>query len=153
MFTSYYSCTEKCHTNILTPFHLHIGELDEADILLPSRVSRTNSSYKSGGTKDFHGQMAITVGVQLKGKMDISLCPLYYNRLDGNGILRAELLCQLVSNSCFRKYLHRFGHDSSPTCPNCVDVGEDIEYILTSCGETSLGPNRVMEEVLNSRIL
>ena len=58
-----------------------------------------------------------------------------------------------TGHGCFRKYLHRFGCDSSPTCPNCVD-DEDAEDILTCCpGETSLVPNRVMEKVLNSRIL
>ena len=27
----------------------------------------------------------------------------------------------LIGHGCFRKYLHRFGYDSSPTWPNCVD--------------------------------
>ena len=34
-------------------------------ILSPSRVSGTNGDYKSGGTKDYHAQMTITVGKQL----------------------------------------------------------------------------------------
>ena len=68
-----------------------------ADILSPSRVSGTNGDYKSGGTKNFHAQMALTVGEQLKGKMDISPCPLY-NPLVGERTLRAELLRDPVPN-------------------------------------------------------
>ena len=62
----------------------------------------------------------------------------------------------LTGHGCFRKYLHRFGHDTSPTCPNCVDKEEDAEHILIYCprfgwpGETNLGPNRLMEKLLNN---
>ena len=65
----------------------------------------------------------------------------------------------LTGHGCFKKYLHRFGHDTSPLCSNCVDEEEDAEHILTCClrfrwpGETSLGPNRLMEELLNCRVL
>ena len=65
----------------------------------------------------------------------------------------------LTDHGCFRKYLHRFGHDTSPTCLNCVDAEEDAKHILTCCprsgwlGETNLGPNRLMEELLNNRVL
>ena len=41
--------------------------------------------------KDFHAQMAVTVGEQVKGKMEISPFPLY-NPLYGEQILRPELL-------------------------------------------------------------
>ena len=65
----------------------------------------------------------------------------------------------LTGHGCFRKYLHRFGHDTSPTWPNCVDEEEDAEHILTCCPrfgwprETYLGPDRLMEELLNNRVL
>ena len=65
----------------------------------------------------------------------------------------------LTGHGCFRKYLHRFGHDTSPICPNCVDEEEDAEHILICCtrfgwsGEMNLGPNGLMEELLNSRVL
>ena len=55
--------------------------------------------------------------------------------------------------------MHIFGHDTSPICPNRVDEEEDAEHILTCClrfgwpGETNLGSNRLMEELLNSRVL
>ena len=57
----------------------------------------------------------------------------------------------LMDHECFKKYLYRYGHDSSPTCSNCVEE-EDVELIRTCCPrfrsprETSLGPNLVMEE-------
>ena len=46
-----------------------------ADILSLSRVSRTNSHYKSGGTKDFHPQMAVTVGNILRRRWTFHLVP------------------------------------------------------------------------------
>ena len=55
----------------------------------------------------------------------------------------------LTGHGCFRKYLHRFGHDTSPICPNCVICCPRFRWP----GETSLGPNRLMEELLNRRIL
>ena len=63
----------------------------------------------------------------------------------------------LTGHGCFRNYLHRFGHDTSPIFPNYVD--EDAEHILTCCprfgwpGETNIGPNRLMGELLNSKVL
>ena len=65
----------------------------------------------------------------------------------------------LTGHGYFRKYLHRFGHDTSPTCTNCVDEEDEAEKILTCCsrfgwpGETNLGPNRLMEELLNNKVL
>ena len=65
----------------------------------------------------------------------------------------------LTGHECYKKYLHRFGHNTSPICSNCVDEKEDAVHILTCCprfrwpGETSLGPNRLMEELLNCKIL
>ena len=39
---------------------------------------------------------------------------------------------QLVTgHASFKKYLHRFCHDTSPIYPNCVDEEEDTEHILT----------------------
>ena len=43
-------------------------------------------------------------------------------------------LTQFLSNhGCFRKYLHRFGHDSSPFCPTCMEKEEDAAHILIDC--------------------
>ena len=39
----------------------HIGRRNEEDILPPSRIPGTIGSYKSGGTKDFHAQMVVTI--------------------------------------------------------------------------------------------
>ena len=57
----------------------------------------TIGSYKSGGTKDFHAQMAVTMGEQFKGKVDISPY-LWCNSLDEEQSLRAELVRDPVPN-------------------------------------------------------
>lgn len=42
-------------------------------------------------------------------------------------------LTQLLSgHGVFRKYLHRFGHDSSPECPLCA-MDEDAEHVILHC--------------------
>ena len=47
--------------------------------------------------KEFHAQIAVAVGEQLKGMMDISPHSLN-NALDGEQTLQAELLCNPVPN-------------------------------------------------------
>ena len=65
----------------------------------------------------------------------------------------------ITGHRCFKKYLHRFGYDNSPICPNCIDEEENAEHILTCCPrfrwpeENSLRPNRLMKELLNCRVL
>lgn len=39
----------------------------------------------------------------------------------------------LSGHGCFRKYLHRFGHDSSPMCPNCAEEEEDANHVVFHC--------------------
>ena len=64
-----------------------------------------------------------------------------------------------TDHGCVKKYLHIFGQNNFPICPNPVDEEENAEYILTYCprfkrpGEMSLEPNRLMEELLNCRVL
>ena len=70
---------------------------DQEDIPSLSRVPGTNTNYKSGGTNNFHAQMADKMGEQFKGKINISPCP-RCNPLDKEQTLRAELLCNLVAN-------------------------------------------------------
>jgi len=42
---------------------------------------------------------------------------------------------QLLSgHGCFRQYLCRFGHDSSPICSWCGTASEDAEHIVFVCG-------------------
>ena len=92
------------------------------------------AAIKTEETKDLHAQMAVTVGEQLKRKMDISPCPLYNPRMKNKHCELTYYVTQfLTGHGCFRKYLHRFGHDSFPTCPNCIDEKEDAEHILTCC--------------------
>ena len=67
----------------------------------------------------------------------------------------------LTGHECFRKYLQRFSHDTFPMCLNGLDDEEDAERIqLAACcsrfrwpRDTSFEPNRLPENVLNSRIL
>ena len=60
-------------------------------IYIHTYVHGTIGSYKSRGTKDFYAQMAVTMGEQFKGKMDISPYP-WCNALNEEQSLRAELL-------------------------------------------------------------
>ena len=39
----------------------------------------------------------------------------------------------LTGHGCFRKFLHRFGHDSSPVCPHCKDQEEDATHVVFYC--------------------
>ena len=39
----------------------------------------------------------------------------------------------LSGHGCFRKYLHRFGHASSPSCPACENVEETPEHVIFDC--------------------
>ena len=41
---------------------------------------------------------------------------------------------QLLSgHGCFRAYLYRFKHDSSPLCPYCAQIVEDAEHVFFHC--------------------
>lgn len=39
----------------------------------------------------------------------------------------------LTGHGGYRKYLHRFGHDNSPLCPNCPEEEEDTEHAIFYC--------------------
>ena len=39
----------------------------------------------------------------------------------------------LSGHGGYRKYLHRFGHDSSPLCPHCPEQEEDTEHAIFHC--------------------
>lgn len=39
----------------------------------------------------------------------------------------------LSGHGCFRQYLHRFGHASSPLCPECGNVEETPEHVVFVC--------------------
>lgn len=44
----------------------------------------------------------------------------------------------LSGHGCYRSYLYRFGLDSSPLCPYCVDSVEDPEHVFFVCPRFSL---------------
>ena len=91
----------------------------------PFVVSRANSGYKSGETKDFNSQITVMVGEQLKRKMDSSPCPLYMENKHCE--LYYFVTHFLTDQAYFTKYLHRSGHVNFPACPNCVDKKEDAK--------------------------
>lgn len=39
----------------------------------------------------------------------------------------------LSGHGCFRQYLHRFGHTSSASCPECSNTKETAEHIFFAC--------------------
>lgn len=39
----------------------------------------------------------------------------------------------LSGHGCFRKYLHRFGHTTSPFCPECGNIEETPEHVVFTC--------------------
>ncbi|KAH8331326.1 hypothetical protein KR074_006557 [Drosophila pseudoananassae] len=50
-----------------------------------------------------------------------------------NGQVSYQLTQFFTGHGGYRKYLHRFGHDESPVCPNCPGADEDPEHILYNC--------------------
>ena len=109
------------------------------------------------------GQRTSTVVEQLNGKIEISLSPLY-NPLDMENKhcdLNYSVIQFLTGHLGFRKYLHRFGNDSSPSIGRTksrknfdrlmwltgvdADEAEALERMCcgrSNSGETSLEPNR-----------
>ena len=87
------------HRTVSDEAVLVLAKAISIDILADSlsRVPGTNNNYKSGRTKDFHAQMAVTMGEKFKGKIDISPCP-RCNPLIEERTLQAELLRDPVSN-------------------------------------------------------
>lgn len=69
-----------------------------------------------------------------KGRWTYTLIPNvedWYSRKHGN--LNYYLTQFLSGHGCFRSYLHRFGHDDSPLCPQCTDSVEDPLHVFFSC--------------------
>lgn len=50
-----------------------------------------------------------------------------------NGTCNYHLTQFLSGHGGYRKYLHKFGHDSSSECPECVGHEEDAEHIMFCC--------------------
>ena len=61
----------------------------------------------------------------------------------------------LSGHGCFRTYLHRFGHASSPSCPACQNVEETPEHVVFDCprfadirtGMPALSVDNITEEM------
>lgn len=73
-------------------------------------------------------------------------------------------LTQLLSgHGCYREYLHRFGHEESPECPNGCKIVENAEHVFFQCPrfeadraeleralEGSVTPENLVERMLES---
>lgn len=70
-----------------------------------------------------------------KGRWTHSLIPdvsVWFER--GHGDLNFYLTQMLSGHGCFRSYLYKYGHDSSPFCPSCIDnVEENAEHVFFVC--------------------
>ena len=54
----------------------------------------------------------------------------------------------LSGHGGYRKYLHRFGHDSSPFCPVCVAEEETAEHVVFKCPRFHQGQDPRPENVI-----
>lgn len=69
-----------------------------------------------------------------KGRWTHTLIPnieVWLDRRHGN--LNYYLTQFLSGHGCFRSYLYRFGHDTSPYCPYCFETEEDAEHVFFIC--------------------
>ena len=50
-----------------------------------------------------------------------------------HGEVNFHLTQFLSGHGCFRKYLHRCGHATSPSCPACAEIEETPEHVVFGC--------------------
>lgn len=73
-----------------------------------------------------------------------------------HGVCNYHLTQFLTGHGGYRKYLHRFGHDSSALCPECPEQEEDAEHVVFKCkrfeeGREGIpGPSSIIEFIMNS---
>ena len=80
-----------------------------------------------------------------------------------HGEVNYHLTQFLTGHGCYRKYLHRFGHDESPLCPTCGE-DEDAEHVTFKCSRfqsereelfkatnEELRPDNIVTEMLRSQ--
>lgn len=87
-----------------------------------------------------------------KGRWTYTLIPnveAWYNRKHGN--INYYLTQFLSGHGCFRSYLHRFGHDSSQFCPQCIDSVEDPLHVFFVCPRFDR-ERRNVEQLVENRI-
>lgn len=88
-----------------------------------------------------------------KGRWTYRLIPDVVTWLDrGHGDLNYYITQFLSGHGCFRSYLCRYGHDSSPFCPSCGDnVVEDAEHVFFICPRFQDGRAN-LEEIIGHRV-
>lgn len=69
-----------------------------------------------------------------KGRWTHKLIPnikMWINRK--HGACQYQITQFISGHGGYRKYLHRFGHDDSPLCPECTTVEEDTNHAIFHC--------------------
>ncbi|KAI8129366.1 Protein AF-10 [Lucilia cuprina] len=87
-----------------------------------------------------------------KGRWTYTLIPnvnVWYNRK--HGYINFYLTQFLSGHGCFRSYLYRFGLDTSPLCPRCVEREENAEHVFFYCPRFSSGREN-LQQLLRSRV-
>lgn len=77
-----------------------------------------------------------------KGRWTFRLIPsisTWLNRKHGE--VNYNLTQFLTGHGGYRSYLHRFGHDSSPRCPQCIYQEETAEHVVFACPRFSRARN------------
>lgn len=70
----------------------------------------------------------------VKGRWTHGLIPNIWTWLNRrHGEINFQLTQFLSGHGCFRQYLHKYGHASSPLCPECDNVEETPEHVVFDC--------------------
>jgi hypothetical protein len=82
----------------------------------------------------------------------IPVLSVWLNRKHGE--VNFQLTQFLSGHGCFRQYLHRFGHATSPMCPECLKIVETPEHVIFECPRfeevrSVLSPAITVENVVN----
>lgn len=98
--------------------------------------------YESRGVRGIRNSVRANTMVQWQNSWDDSTKGRWTHRMIPNlerwvnrkqGEVNFYLTQVLSGHGCFRKYLHRFGHASSPNCPYCVGTEESVEHVIFAC--------------------
>lgn len=98
--------------------------------------------YEQRGVRGARASARVATMAQWQGSWDGSTKGRWTHRLIPNlerwvhrkhGEVHFYLTQVLSGHGCFREYLHRVGHASSPNCPSCIDTVETVEHVIFGC--------------------
>lgn len=120
-----------------------IGGMIPIDILIDEqrRIYNRSSATVSSRSRIKREERINSIGIwqsrwdaTMKGEWTRQLIPNimeWLNRPHGeNNFYMTQFL---TGHGCFRKYLYKFGHDTSPLCPNCENQEEDANHVVFHC--------------------